>query len=101
MVSRALPFRLHHAIKSWFWAGEPEDTFPVHYRMNTRAQLRRHFQQAGFSEELPARPDDLSVFSNFKWMSAVELAVWRLFRAVRLPYPEGCLLAVYRRRSDA
>jgi len=100
LVSRLIPFTLHHRVKRMFWAGEEHDTFPVHYRMNTPGSLRQYFEQAGFAEELSARPDDLSVFSRFGFLGGLELAGWRICRALRLPYPEGCLLAVYRRRLD-
>lgn len=99
MISRVVPFRLHHAVKRVFWDGEEADTFPAFYRMNRQAHLRNYFTGAGFEEALAVRLDDLSVFSAFKALSYLELLVWQGFRALRLPYPEGCLLAVYRRRS--
>jgi len=99
LASRAMPFRFHHAIKQHFWGSDPEGTFPTHYRMNTRAALGRCFGDAGFSEELFARADDLSVFANFKWLSRVDLLAWRGFKAVGIPYPERNVLAVYRRNA--
>jgi SAM-dependent methyltransferase len=97
IVSRLVPFGLHHTIKARIWGGEAEDTFPVHYRMNTRRRLRQLFQQAGFREMAFARLDDLSVFGQFNFMNRVELTVWRVLRGLRIRYPEHCLLGIYRR----
>jgi 2-polyprenyl-3-methyl-5-hydroxy-6-metoxy-1,4-benzoquinol methylase len=98
VLSWVLPFRLHHPIKRLVWGGEEKDTFPVQYRMNTRAKLRRLFEQAGFEERALVKLDDLSAFGGFKWLNYVELLVWRGLRRVGLGYPENCLLAVFRRR---
>jgi 2-polyprenyl-3-methyl-5-hydroxy-6-metoxy-1,4-benzoquinol methylase len=100
IVSRLLPFRFHHTIKRMVWGGAEEDTFPAFYRMNTRRSLRRLFDRAGFSEELFTRVDDLSVFGDFRRLGYVELLLWRSLSAVGLPYPEGCLVAVYRKGQD-
>ncbi len=97
IASRLLPFSLHHRIKQYFWGGE-EDTFPVHYRMNSRAVLKTLFEQAGFTEELFVTQDDLSAFGNFRWLNWAELVVWRALQLVGLPYPENCLLGLYRRQ---
>lgn len=97
VLSRVIPFSLHHPIKRLFWSGEAEDTFPVQYRMNTRATLRRLFTSAGFSEEMFAKVDDLSLFGRYRLMNYAELTAWRSLRAIGLSYPEKCLLGVYRR----
>jgi len=97
IVSGLLPFSVHHRIKQRFWGGEEEDTFPVHYRMNSRAVLRALFEQADFTEEEFTKPDDLSTFGNFRWLNYAELAAWRGLRSLGLPYPENCLLGLYRR----
>ena len=99
LVSRAVPFRLHHAIKRRVWGGDEEDTFPVHYRMNTRAQLRRLFEAAGFVERAFARLDDLSVFGQFKRLNYLELLAWNGLRHLGVGYPENCLLAVFQRTA--
>jgi len=101
IVSRAIPFKFHHALKRYFWGGEEDDTFPTSYLMNTHASLKRHFEQAGFSEELFAKADDLSVFGHFRSLGYLELLGWRALHAVGLPYPERNLLAVYRRRASS
>lgn len=100
LMSRALSFKLHHPIKRFFWGGEEEDTFPVHYRMNTRGTLRSLFEDAGFVEEQFLVADDLSLFGQFRWLNYMELLTWRALKGVGLHYPENCLLGVYRKRSD-
>ena len=101
LLTWLLPFRWHHPIKRFFWSGEEEDTFAVHYLMNTRKTLRRLFETAGFEEEAFARLDDLSAFGRFRSLNYLELLAWRGLKAVGLSYPEHCLLGVYRRRSGA
>lgn len=100
-LSWMIPFRLHHPIKKLFWGGEEEDTFPVQYLMNTRAELRTQFEQAGFEEFEFAQPDDLSMFYRFRWLNYCEFKVWSGFRRLGIRYPENCLLGAYRRRSNS
>ena len=100
MLSWLIPFRLHHPIKKLFWGGEEEDTFPVQYLMNTRAELRTLFEQAGFAEHAFTQPDDLSTFGRFRWLNYLELKVWSGFRRLGIGYPENCLLGAYRRLSS-
>jgi 2-polyprenyl-3-methyl-5-hydroxy-6-metoxy-1,4-benzoquinol methylase len=98
LLSRLLPFWMHHPIKRFFWGGEEKDTFPVHYRMNTREELRRLFGEGGFEEQMFAKLDDLSLFGHFKWLSYIELLVWSAMCRIGIHYPENCLLALYRRK---
>jgi SAM-dependent methyltransferase len=95
IASRLLPFALHHPIKRLFWGGEERDTFPVQYRMNTRAALRGVFQRRGFREIAFAYLDDLSTFGQFKRLGSWELAVWSRFAQAGIVYPENCLLGIY------
>ena len=97
VVSGLVPFAWHHPIKRFFWGGVEQDTFPVHYKMNTRAELRRLFAQAGFEEQLFARLDDLALVSRFRRLFYLDLLVWRALRRVGLGYPESCILAVFRK----
>jgi SAM-dependent methyltransferase len=99
VVSRLVPFRLHHPVKRLFWGGDERDTFPVRYRMNTREALRRVFESEEFTETGFAYLDDLSTFGQMKWPNAVELALWSALRSARITYPENCLLGIY--TSDA
>lgn len=99
-ASRAVPFGLHHRVKSLFWAGEEEDTFPAHYLLCTRSALRTHLGRGGLREGAFARLDDLSTFAAFRLLGDVELATWgAVRRAAGSPYPECCLLGVYRREE--
>lgn len=101
MISRFLPFGLHHPIKRMFWGGEEEDTFPVQYKMNTRKILNKHFATAGFEEAAFAKLDDLSTFGRFRILNYGELLAWKLFHSLGLNYPENCLLGIYKKRLIA
>lgn len=96
VISRVVPFGLHHPIKRLFWGGHERDTFPVHYRMNTRRALRMVFEGEGFTEAGFAYLDDLSTFGQFKWPNAIELGLWSVLRRAEVTYPENCLLGIYR-----
>lgn len=102
IVSRLIPFRLHHPIKKLFWSYawesiQAEDTFPAFYRMNTRRRLRALFQPAGFREIAFHYLADLSTFGKLRLLNQAELALWRLLDRCRITYPENCLLGVYER----
>jgi len=99
IVSRILPFRFHQPVKRVFWGSDGKDTFPTYYRMNSRRRLARLMASAGFDEARFLVVDDLSVFGRFRRLSLVELQVRRLFRALRLPYPENVLIGIYRKRE--
>lgn len=99
LVSGLVPFDLHHPIKERFWGGEEEDTFPVEYRMNTRAALRTVFGRAGFAERVFAHLDDLSTFGRFRRLNYLELLAWRTWKRLGQTYPENCLLGVYQRTA--
>ena len=98
MVSRLVPFRLHHPIKQLIWGTEEQDTFPVEYRMNTRTVLRELFSRHGCDEEAFIYLDDCRTFARFRLLSICEVVTWKLLRTVGLHYPETCLLGVYRPR---
>lgn len=97
-LSWLLPFQWHHPLKKLFWGSDEKDTFPVCYRMNTRAELAQLFAQAGFEERMFSRLADLSTLGQFKAGSYIELLAWRSLAALGIVYPENCLLGVYRRR---
>jgi hypothetical protein len=99
IVSRLMPFALHHPIKRLFWGGDERDTFPVRYLMNTRATLRRQFESEGFVESAFGYLDDLSTFGQFRTLGTVELAAWSVLRRIGIVYPENCLLGIYRAPS--
>lgn len=97
VATRVVPFRLHHPLKRLVWRTEEKDTFPVAYRMNSRAALRRLTAGHGLAEESFAYLDDCRTFHRFGWMNYLELSAWRILRRVGASYPETCLLGVYRR----
>ena len=99
VMSRFVPFSLHHPIKALFWGSEEEDTFPVRYKMNSRTALARVFDSAGLSETLFSKLDDLSTWSRYSLMNYAELMAWSIIRRSGLSYPENCLLGVYQRRD--
>ncbi|MCK5942285.1 MAG: class I SAM-dependent methyltransferase [Planctomycetes bacterium] len=97
ILTRLAPMGLRHVVKSWLWGTQPKDTFPTRFRMNTRSTLQRQFAAVGMKEEAFLRLDDCRTFARFRLLSAVELGVMRACRAVGAPYPEHCLLGIYRR----
>lgn len=97
LLTRLAPMRLRHAVKSWLWGTLPKDTFPTCFRMNTRSALQRQFAAVGMREEAFLRLDDCRTFARFRWLHEMELRGMRICRALGLPYPEHCLLGVYRR----
>lgn len=97
VVSRLLPFKLHHPVKRLVWGSLERNTFPTFYRMNTRRCLRDLFEQGGFRERLFCHLDDCRTFARFKGLNAAEMLAWRLLKRVGLSYPENCLLGVYER----
>lgn len=95
-LAQCVPFCLHHPLKSVLWQTDPEDTFPVFYRMNTKRSLREHFASAGFIEVSFAYLDDCSIFARWRWSQFAELCLQKMLRKLGLHYPEICLLGVYR-----
>ncbi len=98
LISRLVPFGLHHALKQLVWDAEEKDTFPVVYRMNTRRSLTATFGQAGFAELMFAHLDDCRTSGRHRRLRHVELHTRRMLARFGLRYPETCLLAVYERR---
>lgn len=97
VLTRLAPMGLRHLVKSWLWGTQPKDTFPTRFRMNTRGALQRLFAGVGMREEAFLRLDDCRTFARFRSLCELELRLRTGCRAVRLPYPEHCLLGVYRR----
>jgi 2-polyprenyl-3-methyl-5-hydroxy-6-metoxy-1,4-benzoquinol methylase len=96
-VARWTPFAFHHPVKKLLWKSEARDTFPVQFKMNTRGRLRELFEGAGFAEVFFSYLPDCRLFAHFRMANTMELALWRISRALRVPYPENCLLGVYRK----
>ena len=99
MLVRCVPFSLHHPVKSVLWQTEPEDTFPAHYRMNTRRSLRELFAAAGFAESDFTYLDDCSIMSRWYWSQFAELCLQKAVHKLGLRYPEICLVGIYRKGS--
>ncbi len=97
VVSRAVPFDLHHPVKKFLWGGEEKDTFPTAYRMNTRRKLKKLFARDGFREAEFAWVDDCSALSRFPRLNTLELLARTALRKVAMRYPECNLLGVYER----
>jgi SAM-dependent methyltransferase len=97
LLTRLLPVSLRHPVKRFLWGTEPKDTFPTRFRMNTRGRLRRLFGDAGMREAAFLRLDDCRTFARFRWLAELELLARDVCHGVRVPYPEHCLLGVYRK----
>jgi 2-polyprenyl-3-methyl-5-hydroxy-6-metoxy-1,4-benzoquinol methylase len=98
LAATLVPHRWHHALKKVAWQTRREDTFPVAYRLNSRKQLRRWFQAAGFKEVLYRNPADCSATWRFPRLHCLELALWKCFSRLGLIYPENCILAAFERQ---
>ncbi|MCA8949952.1 MAG: class I SAM-dependent methyltransferase [Planctomycetes bacterium] len=101
LLTRLAPMALRHVVKSWLWGTQPKDTFPTRFRMNTRSKLARLFDGVGMREHAFERLDDCRTFQRFRFLNEVELAVRTLCRGVGLPYPEHCLLGIYRKPGSS
>ncbi len=97
LAAAALPFSLHHPLKRLIWDAESRDTFPTAYNLNTRADLSKHFNRHGFVETYFHRLDDCRIFGRYRYLNCIELAVRAGLHAMRVPHPEACLLAVFRK----
>lgn len=101
IAAAVTPMAVHHRLKKLLWNTAERDSFPTTYRMNTRGTLRRLFEAAGFVEDSLHHLDDTRALARWKVLAVAELSVWKLLRAAGLPYPERCLLGVYRRQAPA
>lgn len=97
LLTRLAPMGLRHVVKSWLWGTQPKDTFPTCFKMNSRGALQRQFGAVGMQEAAFERLDDCRTFARFQAMNKLELLGMRGCRAVGVPYPEHCLLGVYRK----
>lgn len=92
------PMSLRHVVKSWLWGTQPKDTFPTCFKMNSRAVLERQFLAVGMKEAAFMRLDDCRTFARFRSMAKLEMNLMRACRAIGVPYPEHCLLGIYRKQ---
>ena len=100
LITSLVPFGARHAVKKFLWRTEEKDTFPTCFRMNTRGTLRRLFEARGMAEEGFTLLDDCRSLARFKPGQWSELVARKALRTVGLPYPEVCLLGVYRKPAD-
>ncbi|MCA8974479.1 MAG: hypothetical protein KDC98_07140, partial [Planctomycetes bacterium] len=97
ILTRMAPMELRHMVKSWLWGTSPKDTFPTCFRMNGRGVLSRLFAGVGMREEAFLRLDDCRTFARFRSLNEIELMLRAACRALGMPYPEHCLLGIYRK----
>jgi SAM-dependent methyltransferase len=96
LLAAMTPTWVHARIKRAAWNTPDDDTFPTLFRMNTRRELRRVFIAHGFLEDGFMRLNDTRTLGGWMPTAFAELAVERVLRGVGLPYPEACILGVYR-----
>ncbi len=99
LLASATPLSVHVFAKRLLWGSAERDAFPTVYALNTRADLHRHFGDAGFSEVSFVYVDDCRSLSQRRTTAQCELVAWRTLKALRLPYPDRCILAIYRKAA--
>lgn len=97
LATRLVPFPFHHPLKNLVWDVDDNDTFPTHYRLNTRRALTRSFSAAGFTECFFTHLDDCRTFGGFRHLRRMELRCRAVLHRLGLRHPESCLLAVFNR----
>ena len=97
LLTRLAPMGLRHVVKSWLWGTQPKDTFPTCFKMNSRAALQRRFAEVSRREAAVVRLDDCRTFARFRTLHELELGLRSLCHRFGLPYPEHCLLGIYRK----
>lgn len=98
-ISRLTPHWVHFPIKKVFWGGEEKDTFPVAYKMNSLSKLRKLFGDQGFTTEMLELVADCSTTSKWQILNTLELSAWKALSTLNVPYPESCVLAVFRKHE--
>lgn len=97
--ARFTPMSVHHIFKRVLWDTEERDTFPVQFRMNTRADLYRLFEKSSFTPTHFRLLDDCSVLAKWKLLNQSELIIRRLLRTFGIPYPELVVMAVFTKKG--
>lgn len=98
LLNRLLPPALRRAAMRRF-GGANSDVFPTTYRLNRREALRRAMRAHGLEEVFALRLDDCRASLPWPRLHGLELRLRRALRAAGLPWPEACLLAVFRRHE--
>lgn len=94
VVASVMPFALHNPLKRLLWDTDSRDTFPTQYKLNTYRDLRRHAESAGLVQVYYERLDDCRISGSYRALNFVELSARRALRAIRIPYPEACIISV-------
>lgn len=95
IVASMTPFTLHNPLKQVLWPGiQSRDTFPTQYKLNTLDDLRQHADAAGLSLAHYVRLDDCRITAAYRRLNRVELRLRNALRALGIPHPEACVLAV-------
>jgi SAM-dependent methyltransferase len=94
------PMSVHHWAKRWLWKSDEKDSFPTKYKMNRRESLNSIMRQAGFEEHSSKILADASLLWRLPGLRWAELALYKGFKRLGLPYIDTCILAVYRRVSQ-
>jgi SAM-dependent methyltransferase len=89
------PFWFHPHAARLLYGRKADDTFPTHYRMNTRRCLRAVFERGGFTEAAFVCLANCTTFQRFRLACLIELSLWWLLRQIGLTYPFNHLIVVY------
>ncbi|PHR94613.1 MAG: hypothetical protein COA78_31975 [Blastopirellula sp.] len=99
IMASLIPDKFHASFARLISSGrKDEDVFPTCYKMNTRNRLRELFEEGGFKEVGFAHLDDCVVLQQYPFAYRCELTLWKLFRLIRLRYPENNILGIYQRQ---
>ena len=100
IIANMTPFALHNPLKQLIWPGvQARDTFPTQYKLNTFQDLSYHAEAAGLAIAYYSRLDDCRTTAAYRTLNRIELRLRKTLRAVGLPHPEACILAVLRHHS--
>ncbi len=97
-VTKILPNGLKDKLKKALWGTEEKDTFPTHYRMNSREDLRKYLGQNGLTEENFWVLDDCRFFSRYPVLHFFELSARKIASSLRMSHLDSCLLGVYSKK---
>ncbi len=100
ILAAVIPSTLHGKfVRLLFPTREDKHIFPTFYKLNTRKDLKRRFENLGFNEAFFMRVPDCSLLQRFRVGTRAELLLFRICRALRVTYPETNIVAVYRRNG--
>ena len=97
IVASATPHIAHERAAQFLWRAKDEDVFPTVYKMNTRKQLARVFEQQGFAEAGFAVLPCCNIAQRSQFLHLAELSFWNVTKKFGIGYPETNLLGIYQR----